>query len=363
MTIYINGRFLLQNQTGINRFAYELCKALQGQGYEFVLICPYGTIKDCYDVSPFRIVRFGWGRSHFWEQFFLPLYFCSRKGEKLLVNFSGIGPVFVKNKLMTIHDLAFLHNPDWYSKSYRTVYKILTPLAAKYARRILTVSEFSKSEISRYLNIKDNKISVVHNAVSKIFLEEDNVDYKDVKNEKYVLAVSSVDPRKNFINLIKAFALVKDTDLKLYIIGGESKIYSMSVEDLSHYGKTNSIKWLGRVADNELREYYKNALCFIYPSLYEGFGIPPLEAMACGAPTIVSEIPPLREVCGDAALYVNPYNIEDIADKISGLVNDEALRVSLRNKGFDRQKLFGWDCSSRMVQSIICSLQTDVIEE
>lgn len=129
------------------------------------------------------------------------------------------------------------------------------------------------------------------------------------------MVVSSIDPRKNFSTLLKAFTQIKDKELKLYIVGGQANIYSTSIKELCNNIPTDRIKWLGRVTDSELKEYYANAHAFIYPSIYEGFGIPPLEAMACGTPTIVSDIPPLQEVCGEASLYVSPLDVEDIAKK------------------------------------------------
>lgn len=198
---------------------------------------------------------------------------------KILINFSGIGPVIVKNKIMTIHDLAFLHNPSWYSSAYRLIYKNLTPLGAKTSKKIITVSDFSKREIIKFLGIDGDKIEIVPNAVSQIFTEE-NPGNETRSQEKYILTVSSVDPRKNFAMLLKAFSMINDSSLKLYIIGGESKIYTTSIKYLFKSEQNDNIKWLGRVPDSELKQYYNNAACFIYPSLYEGFGIPPLEAMA-----------------------------------------------------------------------------------
>lgn len=304
--IYINGRFLLQEQTGVNRFAYELCKALRKSGIVFVLLCPYGDIKNCYDTTEFSIKRCGWGKSHVWEQLFLPFFFFMTQGKNLLVNFTGIGPIAIKSKIMTIHDLGFMINPKWYSVSYIFLYKTLTPLSVATSLKVLTVSEFSKNEIIRLLHVEKDKIAVIYNAVSSSFTQLDTSHENSAKGEKYILAVSSIDPRKNFETLLKAFSILKDTDMKLYIIGGQNRIYSTSVEELSANISSERIKWLGRVTDTELKQYYKNTSCFVYPSLYEGFGIPPLEAMSIGVPVVVSDIPSIREVCGDAALYANP---------------------------------------------------------
>ena len=280
------------------------------------------------------------------------------KGEKVLVCFTGLGPLLVRKKIMTIHDLAFMANPDWYSRPYRTWYRMMTPLCASTSMKILTVSEFSKSEIMRRLSMDDEKIRVIYNAVSSRFhaSESSRRNAGEVTGEKYILAVSSIDPRKNFSMLLKAFSLIEDKNIKLYIVGGQAHIYSTSIKELCDNIPTDRIKWLGRITDSELKEYYMNACCFIYPSLYEGFGIPPLEAMACGTPTIVSDIPPLREVCSNASLYICPLDTEDIARKIMLLVSDIELRERLRIAGYNQYKRFTWKNSANAVYDLLCSL-------
>ena len=357
--IYVNGRFLLQNLTGVNRFAYELCRAWTQMGVAYILCCPPGSIKECYDISYFNIIVCGRGKSHIWEQLFLPLWFNRIKGEKILVSFTGLGPLLTRKKIMTIHDLAFIANPSWYSIAYRLWYRMMTPLCAATSMKILTVSKFSKSEISRELSIKDEKINVIYNAVSSLFYKshDSNIEDNPTKNgEKYILAVSSIDPRKNFATLLKAFANVTDKSIMLYIVGGQDAIYSTSITELSDGNSSKRIKWLGRISDTELKSLYGHALCFVYPSLYEGFGIPPLEAMCCGAPTIVSAIPALKEVCGDASLYINPEDELDISEKIDQIVGNEDLRQYLIKKGHERCALFDWKHSAEYLYGIIGEL-------
>lgn len=348
--IYVNGRFLLQSLTGVNRFAYELCMAWVHLDIPFTLCCPPGEIKSCYDVSRFKIIICGWGKSHIWEQLALPVWFARIKGEKVLVNFTGLGPLLTSKKIMTIHDLAFMVNPAWYSKSYVCLYKLLTPLCASTSMRLLTVSEFSKNEIIKRLAVKEEKISVIYNAVSPLF----QLCVNAVTSEgKYILAVSSIDPRKNFAILLKALEYIKDKNIKLKVVGGQDMIYSTSIKELSKDTCADKVEWLGRISDGELKTLYANALCFVYPSLYEGFGIPPLEAMSCGTPTIVSDIPPLREVCQDASLYINPYDAEDIANKINILAFDEGLRKDLMSKGYRRCSFFDWEKSAKKLAGVV----------
>ncbi len=355
--IYVNGRFLLQNQTGVNRFAYQLCRAWANMGKQFTMCCPYGQIKDCYDISGLDIIRCGNWKSHIWEQFSLPFWFARIKGEKILVNFTGLSPIFVKNKIMTIHDLAFMANPSWYSKSYVFLYKMLTPLCATTSLKVLTVSESSKAEIISRLSLSDRKVRVINNAVAPIFANKGQTDMNSMSvspfTDRYILAVSSIDPRKNFFRLLESLEYIQDRGIKLYVIGGQDKIYSTSINKLSKTVKQNRVKWLGRINDAELRQYYMHALCFVYPSLYEGFGIPPLEAMACGTPTVVSDIPSVREVCQNASLYVNPLSSKDIAEKINKLINSRDLRMRLISAGHQRCCDFSWEKSARVLSCVV----------
>lgn len=343
MSIFINGRFLLQPQTGVNRFAFELTRAMVNAGEDITVICPRGNISDDYDVSSFKIQRFGLGRSHFWEQIVLPLFFLFHKG--ILLSFTGLGPVVLRRKIITIHDLAFYENPLWYSKLYVLFYKLMTPLCAKTSRFILTVSEFSKKEIYLKLGIPLAKIHVLYNAVSSGFLKP----VQKKVSENYILAVSTLDPRKNFRRLVESFVgWENNSNIKLYLVGGKNSVFA-NWEIIEN----ENIKWLGRVSDEELVSLYQNALCFVYPSLYEGFGIPPLEAMASGVPVIVSDIPPLREVCDKAAIYVDPYDIDDMKLAFSSVVSDITLRQSLVENGKERFVQFSWDKSAEKLAEIL----------
>ncbi len=347
--IYINGRFLLQPPTGVNRFAYELCKAFGELGIEFILICPSKVINKEYDIKDFNIRYFGFTSSHFWEQIILPLFFIN-KHNYILLNFTGLGPVIILKKIITIHDVAFLYNPLWYSFFYRIFYKILTPLCAKTSHKILTVSEFSKSEIIKFINIRKDKIEVVYNAVPSVFYQKNKDNPFHNIHEKYILAVSSLDPRKNFEKLIKAFNKLNDPSIRLFIVGGKNNIYNHTHEE---HDQNDKIVWLGRVSDRELINYYKYALCFVYPSLYEGFGIPPLEAMVSQCPVIASDINVFHEIYNKAVLYVNPTDEEQISDAIRLLVNDEKLQRKLVDLGEIQSQLYSWKKSALKVIEIL----------
>ena len=342
--IYINGRFLTQPLAGVNRFAYELSKALIHLGVTVIFVCPKNELNSIYDIRDFNIIKYGFGSSHLWEQFSLPLFFIG-KSNFLLVSFTGLGPIALSKKIITIHDLAFIENPSWYTKSYVLLYKLLTPLSARTSKHILTVSNFSKKEIVNKLDVNEDKISVIYNAANICSTEQPKI--LERVPDKYILAVSSIDPRKNFERLIQSFSNLSNCNL--VVVGGAYRNF----ESVNINSKGDNIIFLGRVSDEELTTLYKNAIAFVYPSLYEGFGIPPIEAMTYGCPTVVSDIEVLHEVCDNASIYVNPYDISDISCKLKLVNGDGNLRAKLITNGYRNIRKFNWSDSSMVLKSII----------
>ena len=349
MTLYINGRFLTQPMTGVERYAYNICKALARLHRPFTIVCPKAPIHQDYDVSDLNIVHYGIGNSHFWEQCVLPFFFIGKKNY-LVLSFTGLGSILVRNKVMTVHDLSFLKNPSWYSRAYYWYYRLMTPLAVKTSQHILTVSEFSKSEIlGFYPFLKPEKISVVYNAIDENLFKPLTSHLSPLTSDPYVLCVSSIDPRKNFARLIEACQGL--TGAKLYIVGKYNRVFSQQMQlDTT----SDHIQFLGRVSDDELVRLYNQAACFVFPSLYEGFGLPPLEAMACGCPVLVSDIPVEREVCGDAAQYFNPLDPTNILHTITQYLNDtDVIKEKMRQKGYENITRFSWEKSAQTLMKIV----------
>ena len=353
MTIYINGRFLTQPMTGVERYAYNICKALVRLHQPFTIVCPKAPVHQDYDVSGLTIVHYGIGNSHFWEQCVLPFFFIGKK-DYVVLSFTGLGSILIRHKVMTVHDLSFLKNPSWYSRTYYWYYRFMTPLTVKTSRHILTVSEFSKSEIlGFYPFLKAENISVIYNAIDRQLFKHQTSDIRyqtsDITPQPsapFVLCVSSIDPRKNFARLIEACQDLNNVDL--YIVGKYNRVFSLQPSALSP--QTSHIRFLGRVSDDELVRLYNQAACFVFPSLYEGFGLPPLEAMACGCPVLVSDIPVEREVCGDAALYFNPLDPQNILHTITQYLNDaDVIKEKMRQKGFENITRFSWEKSAEIL--------------
>ncbi len=250
---------------------------------------------------------------------------------------------FVSTKhSMTVHDATMWRYPETTSLKNKLYMKPLTALALKRAKSIITVSNFSKGEIAKYTNVNETKITNTHQSLKPI---------KTVENpqrkckEDYILAVGSIEPRKNLITLIKAYHILKERGFtkKLLLIGrpawGNSSLYSL----VKTLGLTNEIEFTGYISDEELIEYYTYADLFVFPSLYEGFGLPPLEAMACGTPVLSSDAASLPEVLGDACEYASPDDINEWSDKIFTICNSEHQKSQMAKDGVERSKYFSWE--------------------
>ena len=272
-----------------------------------------------------------------------------KRKKAILISLCNTAPLFLENQIVTIHDLSFRLHPEWNSKIFSLVYNRMIPVIAKKSNHILTVSNTSKEELVNELNISKDKISVVYNAVSSIFIEKELLDKKEgIKQENYILTVSSFHPRKNLKRLIEAFLKIPDKNLKLYIVGNFEKNFAF--DELSLKELDSRIKILTNINDIELKRIYKNAKLFVYPSLYEGFGIPIIEAMSCGVPVCVSNIDVFKEVCGSNATYFDPKNIEDIRDKIISSIEKPKLIFNQLDK-------YSWQHSSSVIESVIFKLK------
>lgn len=332
--IIVNARFLTQPLTGVQRYGIEISRQLKKLYSNIVFLAPH-NILHVEIAKELNVNIIGFGTGYFWEQIELPIYLMT-KGNPFLFCPTNIAPVFYKNKITTIHDIAFVKFPTAFHWKFRLAYKMFIPLILKTSKHIVTISQFSKCELLNYYTISHSKISVIHLGISDSFKQT------NLTKENYLLGVASMDPRKNFQGLIKAFLNLNHQSLKLYIIGEKNNAFK-NLNILKH----PNIKFIGRVSDEELVNYYSKALVFVYPSFYEGFGLPPLEAMACGTPVIVSNIPSLNEVCGNATVYCNPDNINDIKEKIELVVNNNSLQIELINRGLEYVQKFIWKESAK----------------
>ncbi|HDS6410615.1 TPA: glycosyltransferase family 4 protein [Klebsiella oxytoca] len=338
MTILVNTRNLLGHTTGVQRYTRSILDYWNKNQYE--QIEPHNT-NNCNGI-----------KGHLWEQFNVP-----KKINKndILWSPANTGPITVKNQVLTIHDTVPFDHPEWMSRKFTTWYKFMQPIIAKRAAHIITVSHFSKERIVENFNIPEEKISVVYNGITPKYYDG-NILTDKWKTIKYILTVGSVEPRKNIKRLISAFIEAKkelDATLKLVIVGkkGNNNIFNYS-DELHLSNVEDSIIFTGHVSDEELGQIYKNAKGFCYPSIYEGFGLPPLEALAYGIPVLTSNTTSMKELFTGKAILVDPYSIESIK---YGILDLFKLEPSIILKGQAFARSLTWEKTSKQTFQLISS--------
>lgn len=263
-----------------------------------------------------------------------------------------MGPPFGRIPYVVIlHDIIHEYMPEFYPKLLCRLMRLFYPLSARKASRVLTISESSKRDIVNYYNIPEKKVIVTRIGVSEIFqpVREKNKIKKVLKkygvSGPYILFVGRLEPRKNITGLIKAFHDVKRNNMikhKLVIAGMKYFKYEDFFNLVKDLGLQKDILFIGRVDDEDLPLIYNGASLFTYPAFAEGFGIPPLEAMACGTPVITSKTSSLPEVVGDAGILIDPYNTGDLAKAICEVLSSKNLREKMKLQGLERAKSFSW---------------------
>ena len=261
--------------------------------------------------------------------------------------------------ITTIHDVMYLKDyselpksASLYQRMGRVYRKIIVPRAARHVSMLLTVSEFSKNDILKHIPELDKKrIKTIHEAAGESYRQIDKVKALEYVNRmlnisgNYVLALGALDPRKNTELLIKSVLDLKQKNImieKLVIVGIPNWKESQFFRMIKGSKFETEILFTDYVSEEDLTCLYNGATVFLYPSLYEGFGIPPLEAMTCGVPVITSNTTSIPEVVGDAAVLINPQNGEELTEALLTLLSDETLRNTLRKRGFERANQFSW---------------------
>jgi glycosyltransferase involved in cell wall biosynthesis len=271
-------------------------------------------------------------------------------------------PLTPCKSVVTIHDCIHLRFPQYLPNRLAYAYaRSSLWFATHRSNRVLTVSEASKRDILRYFRVPEGKIDVIYNAIDERFGEPPAADeIERVRdryqlNAPYILYAGNIKPHKNLERLIEAFHTLRHGDLehvKLLIIGDEISKYATLRRAVHKYKLHKHVRFFGFVPDKTLAVLYRLARAFVFPSLYEGFGLPPLEAMASGTPVITSNLSSLPEVVGDAALLIDPYDADAIADAMRRVLLDSDLREDLRQRGLKRVAEFSWDRSIRRVREI-----------
>jgi glycosyltransferase involved in cell wall biosynthesis len=338
---------------GVQRFAIEVTKAIDGliEAGEYgdfdgnIEICAPHDARD-FPLRHIQLRRSGIGGGYFWEQAELPLHTMGR----LLVNFCGPAPLLRHDQVVVVHDATVRARPDNFSAQFRMIYNFLIPRIVRHSAHSLTVSEFSRREIGRWYGVDVSRMQVCYVGADHILrVVPDNtiIERLGLAGRKFFLGVG-VSKNKNTGAIIEAFrraglddALLVLTGQRYEWIDGEQK--QVSMEGLRH---------AGYVSDAELRALYEHALAIVSPSHYEGFGLPPVEAMLCGCPSIISNSSAMVEICGDAAMTCDADDIDELARLMRIMHDDPERRAAMSAAGRARASRFTWKSTARMLLDV-----------
>lgn len=352
---------------GIGRYVRELISALARQD----TTTPYRLfVSGAAKLPPPVGANFSWKPTRLnptwlariWHRARLPLPVETFTGKVDLYHATDfVLPPTRARSILTVHDLSFIRVPEAASPSLRAYLNAVVPRSIARADHVLADSQATKDDIVHFYGILPEKITVLLSGVDARF-QKTNSDsllvttrskYK-IGERPYILSVGTVQPRKNYGRLIEALARLREQgfDISLVIVGGRGWLEDPIYETMRKTGMQDYVHFTGFADEADLPVLYSGAACVAFPSLYEGFGFPVLEGMACGVPVMTSNISSLPEVSGDAALMVDPYDIEAITDTLARLLNDSALRQSLIAKGYERAKMFTWEAAARHLQQV-----------
>ncbi|MEX2425875.1 MAG: glycosyltransferase family 1 protein [Thermomicrobiaceae bacterium] len=294
-----------------------------------------------------------------WEQLAFPVLARSHKADLIHGPVNVVPVASGKPSIVTIHDLAFLQYPEQYPGFQRRYLTRMTRASTHRADRVIAVSEFTGRDVAERLGVPESKIVAVPNGVSGDFFPRQGTKEldsfrreKDLPDE-FLLFTGTLQPRKNVIGLLRAYSLLDRSDrLPLYIVGGTGWMFSTIFDEVKQLGIEADVHFAGYAASESLPLWYSAATAFIYPSFYEGFGLPVLEAMACGTPVITSNRTSLPEVVGDAGLLVDPDDPDDIAAAMRALLADSDYRTALGETGRMRAQGYSWKRTARETAAV-----------
>lgn len=321
--IIVNGRFLSRRVTGVERYGREILSCI-GAGY--------------------RLQRTGYNgwRGQTWEQFILPRTVNSKS---ILWSPANTGPLMIRNQALTIHDLSPLEHPEWFRPSFAVWYRLFLPILARRVRLVFTPSEYVKKKVSERFGIH-NLIVTPNAADHAVFFPEARQNSYNLPSQ-YVLFVGTLEPRKNLQGLLQAWQKIsKDfKEVWLIVAGTYGKVF----KTMRLSTEMERVRFLGYVEDEDLPGLYAGASLFVLPSLEEGFGLPVLEAMASGAPVIVSNCGALCELVKAAGVVFDLAERQGLSSAMQACLEDAALRSSMKEKGLHRASSFSWQTTANLV--------------
>lgn len=342
--------------TGIGTYTYQLIYNINQMDKlnRYLLFLPDENISDLNPGDNIDIKLISEDKKdNFWEEIDIPNILTDTGIDVYHVPQNGIGLPKEKNcpSIITLHDVIPYKMPETVGPQYLDIYNREIPWITKNCDSIITVSSYSKKDIADTLGFPEEKIFVTHLAAEEIYYPRNKVECKNFINKEYgikddfILYVGGFSPRKNIKGLIQAFGRIKEklkNNCKLVILGKKGRSY-YDYRDLAYnLGLKEDVVFTGYVPVEQLPIFYNAAAIFCYPSFYEGFGLPPLEAMACGTPTISSNVTSMPEILGDDVIYIEPEDVEAMSEKILQLLGDKKLRVEMSFKGLRRSAMYSW---------------------
>jgi glycosyltransferase involved in cell wall biosynthesis len=354
--VAINGRFLMQRTTGVQRFAAEVTGALDRMAAAGAcrpvprLLVPSGADPSAF--PHLAVERFGRLRGQAWEQAELP----RRAGPSVLISLGNTAPLLAGGRqAVVIHDAGVFDTPGSYSKAFRAWYRALHHALPRFGARLLTVSEFSRGRLARALRLDPGRIGVLPEGAEHILREPADTAVlarHGLAPGRFALAVGTRAAHKGLDGLPEAAAVLAAEGMRLAVVGAADPGVYRGAGDPSG----EAVVALGRVTDAELRALYEAALCLLFPSRYEGFGLPPLEAMACGCPVLAAAAGAVPEVCGDAALWFDTEGNGGRprpADALRRLLREPGLAPELRRRGSARAAEFSWRAAAERLLALL----------
>ena len=351
----------LPNRVGSSEFCFQLLTSLHkiDKVNEYSIFLPVSPPADMPSVTE------KWKYVVFRAKKLWTLLGLSRK----LLSYKDIGVFFspthylplrvpVKS-VISILDVSYLYFPGLFKKKDLYQLKLWGGYSIRKATKIITISNSSKNDIIKAYGVKSEKVTVVYPGIKQISsIKQKELSMEDLKEKfgissHYILFVGTLQPRKNIVKLIQAFSKITKQDIELVIVGKKGWQYEEILAAPEKFGIKTKVKFLDSVSDSDLPLIYKKALCFVLPSLYEGFGLPILEAMQYGCPVLTSNVSSLPEAGGDAAVYFNPEDIDEIASKIEDVISDPKLREEMIKKGYNQIKKFSWEKTARETLAIL----------
>ncbi|VAW38961.1 Glycosyl transferase, group 1 [hydrothermal vent metagenome] len=287
----------------------------------------------------------------FWEQLIWP-WQAWRRGFKLLHSMAFVAPLLAPcPTVITVYDLSFYHFPERFPRLQRLYLSGQTRRSCHRAKRIITISESSRQDVHRFFDVPLGRIDVVVPGVDAVYrpLPKEEVAAFRTKQEieRFVLHVGTLQPRKNIPMLIEAFAQLDDAELKLVLVGGKGWLYDDIFEQVKRLGLVEQVVFTGYVPDDELPLWYNAAELLVFPSLYEGFGMPVVEAMACGTPVIASNSSSIPEAVGEAGLLFEPNDVQSLVQQMTAVLHNPTLQNKLIEQGLHHAQTFSWERAGR----------------